>query len=138
MRYYLDTNILVYFLLHKEELHGDILEILSDYENILCTSSVCVSEMIHLCQINKIGSKRDPIKSEDILYRIHEAGISISHVTEKHLQEYSSLPFHGDHRDPNDRLIIAQAISDRVPLISSDTKFDRYGMDGLLFVFNER
>ncbi len=43
-----------------------------------------------------------------------------------------------DHRDPNDRLIVAQAISDRVPLISSDRKFERYRNYGLDFMFNER
>lgn len=43
-----------------------------------------------------------------------------------------------DHRDPNDRLIIAQAISDQIPLISSDRKFSRYERYGLDFIFNER
>ena len=43
-----------------------------------------------------------------------------------------------DHRDPNDRLIIAQAISDRATLISSDRKFDRYERYGLQFMFNKR
>ena len=43
-----------------------------------------------------------------------------------------------DHRDPNDRLVIAQAISDKTALISSDHKFSLYEKNGLDFVFNER
>lgn len=51
---------------------------------------------------------------------------------------FASLPLYDDHRDPADRLIIAQAIADRVALVSSDRKFSRYGRHGLHFVYNER
>ena len=59
-------------------------------------------------------------------------------VTEKHLDDYEALPMYEDHRDPNDRLIIAQAISDRTALISSDHKFKLYEKYGLEFFFNKR
>lgn len=39
-------------------------------------------------------------------------GIDIAPVTVKNLQQLAELPIEGNHRDPNDRLIIAQAISD--------------------------
>ena len=51
---------------------------------------------------------------------------------------YSTLPLFDEHRDPNDRLIIAQAISDKIALVSSDRKFDMYEKYGLEFVFNRR
>ncbi|OAV63386.1 hypothetical protein Barb6_03775 [Bacteroidales bacterium Barb6] len=38
----------------------------------------------------------------------------------------------------NDHAIIAQAISDKIPLISSDTKFQYYTGQGLDFIFNKR
>ena len=59
-------------------------------------------------------------------------------VDKRHLQLYSELPMQPDHRDPNDRMIIAQAISDRVNLVSSDRKFARYERYGLKFIFNKR
>jgi PIN domain nuclease of toxin-antitoxin system len=37
-----------------------------------------------------------------------------------------SLPFH--HKDPFDRLLAAQALSDRLDLVSADTAFDAYGV----------
>ena len=43
-----------------------------------------------------------------------------------------------DHRDPFDRLIIAQAISDKATLISSDLKFQWYEKYGLTFIQNKR
>jgi len=42
------------------------------------------------------------------------------------------------HKDPNDHIVIAQAISDRNPVISSDCMFKEYKGQGLSFVFNKR
>lgn len=56
----------------------------------------------------------------------------------KHIDTLAALPIYDDHRDPNDRMIIAQAISDKIPLVSSDRKFIRYERYGLDFIFNER
>lgn len=138
MRLYLDTNILVYMLLDKDELHRDVANILYDFENELLTSSLCVGEMMHLCQIGKIGSKKSPVLSEEIISRIHASGIEVRPLEERHIAALATIPILGDHRDPNDRLIIAQAIADRVPLVSSDRKFSRYKRYGLDFIYNER
>lgn len=44
-----------------------------------------------------------------------------------HLFTLTQLPFH--HRDPFDRLIIAQSSADNLPLIGVDAVFDQYGID---------
>ncbi|MDO5524476.1 MAG: type II toxin-antitoxin system VapC family toxin [Prevotella sp.] len=141
MRYYLDTNILVFLKLNeKDEINRDVGLILFDYENTLTTSSVCVAELLHLIQIGKLG-KRNPNTNclgDEVMLWLDEMGITIVPTTAVHLRRYADLPLHEDHRDPSDRLIIAQAIVDRIPLISSDRKFDRYIREGLQFVFNER
>lgn len=141
MRYYLDTNILVYLLEDKvDELSSDTIRIFGDYQNILLTSTVCVKELIHLCQTGKVGSKKKGrgINVGDVLSAVQNMNIRIEPVNTYHLGEYAGLPFHGDHSDPDDRLIIAQAISDRIPLVSSDRKFHYYEEDGLDLVFNRR
>ena len=43
-----------------------------------------------------------------------------------HTAQLTTLPFH--HRDPFDRLIIAQALKDELPLVSIDSQFDAYGV----------
>ncbi len=48
--------------------------------------------------------------------------ISVSHTA-----RVASLPFH--HRDPFDRLIIAQSLEEEIPVVSSDAMFDLYGVD---------
>ncbi len=133
MRLLLDTNVLVYFLYSDDDLSPSVKIDLLDYANVLFTSTVCVQELIHLCQTGKIKQSADKVVSD-----LDNAGINIEQVTERHLKSFASLPLFDDHRDPNDRLIIAQAIADRIPIVSSDRKFSRYERYGLDFIFNER
>ena len=51
---------------------------------------------------------------------------------------YAGLETVTDHKDPNDHMIIAQSISDKIPVISSDKKFKLYENHGLQLVFNKR
>ncbi len=134
MQYYLDTNILAFLLTNKDSISRKVENILSNYENILLTSSVCVMELIHLFQIGKLRKRNFDVSF--VLDKIAEFNIAIKSVQEQHLQTMSELQFFQDHTDPNDRLIISQAITDKIPLISSDRKFSKY--QDLKFVFNER
>lgn len=141
MRYYLDTNILVYMLFDRDELHRDTKAILGDESNLFMTSAVCAAELIHLIQIGKIhvrGQKDNGKACAIAIQHLDDFGIAIVPVDERHLGTLAALPLYDDHRDPADRLIVAQAIADRVPLVSSDGKFDRYVRHGLDFVLNER
>ncbi len=141
MRVYLDTNILAFLLMgNYDDISNDVLSLFRDENTINLTSVVCVDELIHLCQIGKVPiSKRSPIKSpSDITEWLDGISIQVTEVRKKHLDEVAGLHLYEDHRDPNDRLIIAQAISDRIPLVSSDRKFGRYEKYGLDFIFNER
>lgn len=140
MRLYIDTNIIVFLFMGGDDLSMDVRALLDDMDNSIMTSSVCVAEFVHLCQIGKVPiSKRSPINSpEGITTWIEDLGIAIVPLNKDHVRAMSGIPLQGDHRDPNDRLIIAQAISDRVPLVSSDRKFSRYAKCGLDFIFNER
>ena len=53
--------------------------------------------------------------------------IQMLSIQTTHLERLIELPFH--HRDPFDRLIAAQAISEGLPLISGDPAFDSYGLE---------
>ena len=50
-------------------------------------------------------------------------------IATKHLDVVADLPFH--HNDPFDRLLIAQALSENIPVVSSDPQFDVYGVSRL-------
>jgi len=137
MRYFLDTNILVFMLENPDEIHQDVVNIISDYSNTLYTSSICISELIYLLQINKVKIK--VLKNlNDILMMIQEMGVEILYIQSHHLKTLSNLPLYPKHKDPNDRLIVAQAITDKIPVISSDRDFILYEKQGLEFIYNKR
>jgi PIN domain nuclease of toxin-antitoxin system len=139
MRYLIDTNIFVFFASDNfHALSNDVLSLLDNYENKIYVSSESVKEAIHLFQNERFQVKKWK-KSEDILHFIkHEWGITINYVREEHLQTLANLDLVPDHNDPTDRLIIAQAITERIPLISSDRKFEHYRKQSLDFIFNPR
>ena len=53
--------------------------------------------------------------------------IEVLDITVDSLIKLTTLPLH--HRDPFDRLIIAQGLAEGLPIISVDTTFDAYGID---------
>lgn len=125
----------------RDEISKDVMSELTDYSNTLYTSTICVQELIHLCQTEKIriGKKADVIqRPTDIFNILVQMDIQLVSITSKHLQTYANLSLWKEHLDPNDRLIIAQAISDKVYLVSSDHKFKHYEQYGLSFLFNKR
>jgi len=47
-------------------------------------------------------------------------------ITFEHLEIFGDLPIFADHRDPFDRMLIAQAISEDLTIVSADTRFEKY------------
>ncbi|GHT51739.1 hypothetical protein FACS189440_21120 [Bacteroidia bacterium] len=138
MRYYLDTNILIFILSeNQDDLNFKVSDILLDYANIFYTSSIAVTELIFLHRIGKI--EIPPYKSEeDLLKKIKMSGIEIVFFNEYHFSKYAKLDIIEGHKDIIDHVIIAQAMSDKIPLISSDNEFKNYMPQGLDLVFNKR
>ncbi|MDR1331546.1 MAG: type II toxin-antitoxin system VapC family toxin [Tannerella sp.] len=136
MRYLIDTNIFMFHTLAHDKLGDDVLDILKDYGNIIHISSESVKELIHVFQNGRIKTRRWK-RPEDILHCIkEELGFTINYVKEEHLFTLSRLEPVAGHNDPTDRLIIAQAVTERMPLISSDRKFEAYRKQHLEFIFN--
>jgi PIN domain nuclease of toxin-antitoxin system len=50
-------------------------------------------------------------------------------MTDEHMAAVAALPFH--HRDPFDRMIVAQAMTENIPVVSVDVAFDPYGVTRL-------
>jgi len=138
--YYLDTNIIVYYLFDKnidDNLDHNVLKLFSDPVNVFYASYVTVKELVHLLKQEKIKISKQQ-KNKTVLSSLNEAHIDIVPVSKEHLSVYETLNYAQGHNDPNDMLIIAQAISDRIPVISSDKYFKFYEKQGLKFVFNKR
>jgi PIN domain nuclease of toxin-antitoxin system len=138
MRYYLDTNVLIFILSEKQDdISLKVSDILTDFANIFYVSSVAVKELIFLYRIGKIKDRRYK-KEIDLLQGIRNAGIEIVFFNDSHFSQYAKLNIIAEHKDMNDHAIIAQSISDKIPIISSDGKFQYYAKQGLDLVFNKR
>ena len=138
MQYYLDTNVLIFVLLNEtDNIDKDVAHILNDYSNIFYVSPVVVRELIHAYKAGDI--KDNTYKTaKTLLKSIENLGIEIKPLTKHHLAAYAEFEPATGHKDPNDHIIIAQAISDKISIISSDHKFKCYASQGLHCIFNKR
>lgn len=63
---------------------------------------------------------------EDLVEQAEKDNFMFVKIETDHINSYESVPFNEDHRDPFDRLIIATALSEGIPIISADEKFQLY------------
>ncbi|GAP72269.1 hypothetical protein SAMD00024442_280_1 [Candidatus Symbiothrix dinenymphae] len=138
MRYYIDTNVLIFVLSNtRDDLSPKVADILFDLGNTILVSSIAVQELILLYKIGKMKNLR--FKSEnDILDAIEKTYFEIVFFNKYHLAKYVKLNIMEGHKDMNDHAIIAQAMTEKIALISSDKEFANYTAQGLNFVFNKR
>ncbi len=109
--------------------------IIEDYANLLYVSVVSIIEFIHLAQKERILLDK---KSHKNVFDFLEAfNIEIKYLQKEHLQVYAGLELTKEHNDPNDRVIVSQAICENIPLISSDQKLAAYTKYGLDLIFNK-
>ena len=135
MRYFIDTNILIN-LIEDNYISEKVDSLIDNYENLIYISSECIREFIQLTQAGKITGKKGN-KNIDIFDFVENTlGFQIKYIAREHLKTLTELELVEGHNDPFDRLIIAQAITEKIPLISSDKQFPKYRKYGLNFVPN--
>lgn len=135
--YLLDTNIVMFFFLNPKDLIRKVQNRLNDSNNIFYVSTTSVKEIIHLYNSGKIKKSRWK-RAEDIVPDIESAHFELLPVKREHFVTYATLSTPKEHNDPNDHIIISQAITERMILISSDRKFMQYINQDLRFIFNDR
>ena len=137
MRYLIDTNLLIDIIV-EDNISADVDNILDNYENTIYVCSEVVKEFIHLLQNGKVAPNKK-IKELDVFDFIENIlGLKVKFIAKEHLRTLAKLTTVEGHNDPNDRLIIAQAITEKIPLISSDRHFAKYTKMGLDFISNYR
>ena len=135
MRYLIDTNVFIR-ITDDYDVSDDTKNLLDNYEHIIYVSSESIKEYIHLVQNGKIVPRKE-IRSLDIFDLIENTlGFNVKYVSKEHLQTLAKLELVENHNDPSDRLIISQAITEKMTLISSDTKFPKYRKHGLNLIYN--
>lgn len=138
MRILLDTCIVINFALQRDNLSSDVWALLSDYDNQLYTSMESVKELIVAFRRKGVGRRLWKKEDDIISYIKDELNIGILPIHEEHIHTYARLTINEaqGHNDPSDHIIIAHAITEHLPLISSDHKFDFYISQGLNYICN--
>ena len=126
-RLLLDTHILLWVLFDKEQLNKHVYDDIYDYNIPVYVSVETLREIVILRHLRKIDSKTE---LKCLLKTLKELNINILEIKKAHVETLEKLShpiINGKtHDDPFDRMLIAQAISERLTLISSDMKFPYY------------
>ena len=123
-RVLLDTDAFLYFINNDAALSKKARNLLESEVDLLISSASLWEIAIKF----SIGKLTLPDSFGNFIpSQIQRNDIEILPVTLPYLQKVSTLPFH--HKDPFDRLIIAQSLVDNLPVTSSDPAFDSYGVE---------
>ncbi len=122
MRLLLDTHIFIWLIEGNPNLSQAAREAIEDESNTLHLSIVSLWEITIKTSLGKLDLA---IPLEQIVINfILPSGMEILPIHLPHLLILQKLPFH--HRDPFDRLLIAQAKSEGLTLVSEDGTFEQY------------
>lgn len=124
MRLLLDTHSFLWFAGGDDRLSMDARTAIADLENEAYLSTASLWEMA--IKIN-IGKLRLPMPlGELVTEQVRENAVDILRPEVPHYDTYVDLPLH--HRDPFDRMIIAQAKADELRIVGKDEAFDQYAV----------
>ncbi len=125
MRILIDTHTFIWFVLNQPQLSNRVRNLISEPDKIRMFSIASVWEMAIKHSQGKLSFTLPFdifINQQLTINKLRVIDINLDHIA-----VVASLPFH--HRDPFDRLIIAQAIVERIPILSRDSAFDDYPIE---------
>ncbi len=117
--YLIDTHIFIWWMQKSPKLPVDIMTLLTNSREDIYLSVASVWEMI-------IKRQKKKLKTPSIPHGVREGRFGLLEIKLAHVLCIESLPPY--HNDPFDRLLIAQAITEGLILISSDEKIARYNV----------
>lgn len=126
MRLLLDTVTFIWAISSPERISRRAMSALESETAVCEMSSISVSEIA-----TKQSQQKLMLDGADVLRGIQDLRLRILPYTSEHAFHLFSLPLH--HADPFDRQIIAQALSEKIAVVTCDETFSRY--DGLKLVW---
>lgn len=122
MKLLLDTHAFLWFIMGSPNLSSDARALIEDEGNEKFLSIASSWEMAIKVSIGKLALSApfDVLIPEQLSLN----GIGVLNITVEHTAVVATLAFH--HRDPFDRLLIAQAMVEKMPIVGIDAAFDAY------------
>jgi len=124
MRLLLDTHALLWFLREPEKLPPQVLEEIESAGRGAVVSVATLWEIAIKASLKKLYLPKE--YDELFPHAVPDSGLSLLGIEPQHINAVSRLAWH--HRDPFDRLLIAQAQLEQLTLVSCDPQFSAYGI----------
>ena len=125
MRIIIDTQVLIWWTNDVSNISPRVQDIIFDLDNELCLSLASIWEMQIKISLGKLDLPR--ALPDIIATQIEENQIKILPIELSHVYALDRLPLH--HRDLFDRLIIAQSLTEIMPIANIDKAFDAYSIE---------
>ena len=126
MSYLLDTSTFLWFVNDDWKLSADARLLVEEPGIEIHLSLVSIWEIAIKSTLGRgLELPRPFVQFIDVVLQNYD--FKVLEISISHLKRVSELPLH--HRDPFDRLLIAQSLAEDLPIISSDSVFDRYPID---------
>lgn len=117
-RFLLDTHIILWWMTDNKRLSKDALHLLSNPDNVIFVSSISIWELAIKISLGKLDM------SPQFFVLLEQESFKELPITHKHALGLIDLP--KIHRDPFDRMLIAQARVEKMTLITTDKDILRY------------
>ncbi len=125
MKFLLDTNVFLWALTDEHKLNSSAQEILKSASSELYFSAAGSWEIAIKFALGLLPLPKSP--SQYIPYALRVWDVRALDITHEHALHAGELPLH--HRDPFDRLLIAQALSEQMTLLTADRVFQKYKVE---------
>ena len=120
MKILLDTHVLVWALSSPEKIKPKVQDLLVDTDNIVFVSIASLWELQIKKSLNKISLP------DDFISQLQENGFELLDINYKHITKLAELPL--IHRDPFDRMLVAQTIHENLSLVTNDLEIMKYNV----------
>lgn len=125
MNLLLDTHTLIWFLNGNEtDLSEKAKRLITDSENI---SYVSIASLWEMAIKIRLGSLSFEPGYDNLLALLNQNGFELLPITFQHTRRLLTLPMH--HRDPFDRLLIAQSLTESLLFLTTDANIRQYEVD---------
>lgn len=122
MKLLLDTHAFLWFVMGSPNLSGNARALIENPANENTMSVASLWEMAIKVSLGKLTLSA-PF-NDLIPQQLTSNGIGLLNIQIDHVSLLTTLPFH--HRDPFDRLLAAQALTEQIPVVSIDAALDNY------------
>lgn len=128
MRILLDTNVLLW-LVTGDRRADSVVSLVKDSSNEVFFSAASVWEIAVKNQIGKL-----PVDPAEAVEEFRRAGFDELAIRSAHAENLTEIPYLEMHKDPFDRMILFQAITENLTLITGDQKFRFYEFKNLMII----